>query len=128
MKRKFRIFVSVVLFICMLAGTAAIQAPRKVYAESADIYQVNGKYTITTKKLVTKCKLETADSTLKKKTRTYKITSKTKIQKLNGDSSKTTMKGSKRKKVIKRLNKKNEPIQFKAKKGKVIFIWYNIYG
>lgn len=108
---------------CMLLGTLTFQKPQEALADS-DMIQVNGKYSLTATKLVTKCKLETADSTLKKKTRTYIVTSKTEIQKVNEkDFSKTTLKGKKRKAMIKKLNKKNLTIQFKAKKGKVSLIW-----
>ena len=109
---------------CMLFGTLIFQKPQEALADS-DMIQVNGKYSLTETKLVTKCKLETADSTLKKKTRTYIVTSKTKIQKVNEQRgfSKTTLKGKKRKAMIKKLNKKNLTIQFKEKNGKVSLIW-----
>lgn len=112
------------LIMCLLAGALAILPEKTAMAEARDIYQVNGKYTISDTKLVTKCRLETADSSLKKKTRVYKITSKTKIQTVNDSNfSKKTLRGSQRKKMIQKLNKKNQTIQFQAKKGVVTLIW-----
>lgn len=122
-RRTYHIFAFLMVMTCMLLGTLTFQKPQEALADS-DMIQVNGKYSLTATKLVTKCKLETADSTLKKKTRTYIVTSKTEIQKVNEkDFSKTTLKGKKRKAMIKKLNKKNLTIQFKAKKGKVSLIW-----
>lgn len=112
------------LIMCLLAGALAILPEKTAMAEARDIYQVNGKYTISDTKLVTKCRLETAYSSLQKKTREYKITSKTKIQTVNdSNSSKKTLRGSQRKKMIQKLNKKNQTIQFQAKKGVVTLIW-----
>lgn len=112
------------LIMYLLAGALAILPEKTAMAEARDIYQVNGKYTISDTKLVTKCRLETAYSSLQKKTREYKITSKTKIQTVNdSNSSKKTLRGSQRKKMIQKLNKKNQTIQFQAKKGVVTLIW-----
>lgn len=121
-RRGTHLFVTLLTLFCLILGGGVLQKPQKALADS-DAIQVNGKYTITSRKLVTKCKLETADATLKKKIRTYKITSKTKIQIVNDDFTKKTLKGKKRKNMIKRLNKKNLTIQFKVKKGKLKLIW-----
>lgn len=120
----FRKITAAALIMCLLAGALAILPEKTAMAEARDIYQVNGKYTISDTKLVTKCRLETAYSSLQKKTREYKITSKTKIQTVNdSNSSKKTLRGSQRKKMIQKLNKKNQTIQFQAKKGVVTLIW-----
>lgn len=112
------------LIMCLLAGTFAILPGKTAMADSPDMYQVNGKYTISDTKLVTKCRLETADRSLKNKTRVYKITSKTKIQTVNDSNfSKKTLRGSQRKKMIQKLNKKNQTIQFQEKNGVVTLIW-----
>ena len=123
MSTKKRIM-TLILSVAIALSSVMIQEPKKVSADAPDIYQVNGKYSLTTNKLVTKCKLVTADSTLKKKTRTYTITSKTKFYLVNDDYSKKQLKGNKLKKKIKSANKKNVTIQFKEKNGKVIFIWF----
>lgn len=120
---KRKCLISFVLFFSLLTGGLAVSSPYEVHAEDPGIYQVNGKYTITSTRLVTKCKLYSADSSLKKKTRSYKITKSTKIQTVKADYSKVTLKGKKRTAMIKKLNKKNKTIQFKQKKGKVLFIW-----
>lgn len=114
------------MLICLLCGGAFLASPIRANAEATDIYQVNGKYKITNKKLVTYCKLETADKSYPKKKRTYKITSKTKFQRINEDFTKTTVKKSKVKKLIKKLNKTQMIIQFKQKDGKVTYLWYGI--
>lgn len=124
MKMNKHRIVAAVIALCMLMGVFTVQYPETVLADSTDIYQVNGKFTISESKLITKCRLETADNSLKKKTRVYKITSKTKIQTVNDSNySKKTLKGNQRKKMIKKLNKKNQTIQFKEKNGVVTLIW-----
>ena len=70
--------ISFVMVLAIVAATAvAPSVPAS--AEQTDIWQVNGKYTLTKKKLVTYCALEGADSRMKKKKRTFKITSATKF-------------------------------------------------
>ena len=123
MKKK---MIYTLMLMCLLCGGVFLAAPIRANAEATDIYQVNGKYKITSKKLVTYCKLYTADKEFPKKTRTYKITSKTKFQRVNEDFSKTTVKKSKVKKLIKKLNKSQMTIQFKEKNGKVTYLWYDI--
>lgn len=120
-KKVMVVILSMVIVFC----SALVPDAKKVSAEATDIYQVNGKYSLSNDKLVTKCRLETADSGLKKKTRVYKITSKTKFYQVrDDDSSKKLLKGSKLKKAIKTANKKNTTIQFKEKNGRVIFVWF----
>lgn len=121
MKKKTSLL-SMALMLSLFVG-ALTYNPKMAYADAPGVYQVNGKYTISATRLVTKCKLETADSTLKKKTRTYKITKKTKFQKVKKDFSKVTLKGKKRTAMIKKLQKKRVAIQFTQKKGKVTAIW-----
>lgn len=123
MKRK--IICSIIL-VCLLCSSIFFTVPIQANAESADIYQVNGKYEITTKKLVTYCELVTADKRFPAKKRIYKITSKTKIQKVNKNFSKTTVSKAKAKQLIKKWNKSNVKIQFKKKGNKITYIWYNI--
>lgn len=128
MRTKNRIFLSVVLIACLLMGSLTVKSPHRAFAEATDIYRVNGKYSISNSQLITKCKLYTADKDFPKKNRVYKITSKTKIQivteDVGGDDfTRQTLKGKKRTRMIKKLNKKNQTIQFKEKNGKVIFIW-----
>lgn len=108
---------------CMLLGDLTFKNPQEVLADSVGVIYVDGKYSITSTRLVTKCKLETDNGTLKKKTRTFILTSKTKIKKINEDFTKTELKGKKKKQMIKKMNKKNPRIQFKEKKGKVSTIW-----
>lgn len=123
MKRK--IICSIIL-VCLLCSSIFFTVSIQANAESADIYQVNGKYEITTKKLVTYCELVTADKRFPAKKRIYKITSKTKIQKVNKNFSKTTVSKAKAKQLIKKWNKSNVKIQFKKKGNKITYIWYNI--
>ena len=57
--------ISFVMVLAIVAATAvAPSVPAS--AEQTDIWQVNGKYTLTKKKLVTYCALEGADSRMKK--------------------------------------------------------------
>lgn len=122
---KQKIICSIIL-VCLLCSSIFFTVPIQANAESADIYQVNGKYEITTKKLVTYCELVTADKGFPAKKRIYKITSKTKIQKVNKNFSKTTVSKAKAKQLIKKWNKSNVKIQFKKKGNKITYIWYNI--
>ncbi len=122
MKGKFCVFMSLSLAMCLIVGALAIREPQKASAY-AEMYQVNGEYTITNTQLVTKCRLDGDESGLKKKVRTFAITPKTKIQKMSASGSKkTTLKGKARQKMIKKLNKKNLTIQFSFKNGKVLLI------
>ena len=125
MKRK---IVCSIMLVCFLCSSIFFTAPIQANAEATDIYQVNGKYEITTKKLVTYCELVTADKGFPAKKRIYKITSKTKIQKVNKDKnfSKTTVNKAKAKQLIKKWNKSNVKIQFKKNGNKITYIWYNI--
>lgn len=122
---KHKIICSIML-VCLVCGSIFFTAPTQANAEDTNVYQVNGKYTITTKKLVTYCELFTADKDFPAKKRTYQITSKTKIQKVNKDFSKTTVSKAKAKQLIKKWNKSNVTIQFKKKGNKITYIWYNI--
>lgn len=66
MSTKKRIMI-LILSVAIAMSGIMVQEPKKVFADgSPDIYQVKGKYSLTANKLVTKCKLETADSTLTK--------------------------------------------------------------
>lgn len=119
MEKKRRILFFV-LMLGLIAGGIIVPRSNIVYADMPGVYQVNGEYTLTSKSLVTKCELETADDTLEKKTRTFKVTKKTKIKK---DYNKKALKGKKRTAMIKKMNKKQIRIQFTHKKGKVTAIW-----
>ena len=58
--------ISFVMILAIVAATAvAPSVPAS--AERTDIWQVNGKYTLTKKKLVTYCALNSADSGMKEK-------------------------------------------------------------
>ena len=123
MKTKFRNTLTVLLAFCLLVGGLAFHAPQKAAAdELSGIYQVNGKYSISNTTLITKCALYTADEDFPKKTRVYKMTSKTKVYLSYGNGNKKTLTGKKRQQMIKKLNKKNETIQFEEKNGKVLYI------
>ena len=87
MKGKFCVFMSLSLAMCLIVGALAIREPQKASAY-AEMYQVNGEYTITNTQLVTKCRLDGDESGLKKKVRTFAITPKTKIQKMSASGSK----------------------------------------
>ena len=65
--------------VLAIVAATAVAPSVPASAEQTDIWQVNGKYTLTKKKLVTYCALEGADSRMKKKKRTFKITSATKF-------------------------------------------------
>ena len=120
MKRK---ITCIMLLLAMTICCVSFQNVREASADGfTEVYQVNGKYSLNTKKLITKCRLETADNSLKKKTRTYKITSKTKFYYYNKKEKKIRLKGKKLKKKIKKINRKNVTFQFTQKKGKVIYI------
>ena len=73
-------------------------------AEQTDIWQVNGKYTLTKKKLVTYCALYSADSGMKKKKRTFKITSATKFIHVTPSYNKKKIKKSQIGKYIKTVS------------------------
>lgn len=58
--------ISFVMVLAIVAATAVVPSV-PASAEQTDIWQVNGKYTLTKKKLVTYCALYSADSGMKKK-------------------------------------------------------------
>lgn len=116
-----------IMLICLVCSSIFAAPSITANAEDLDVYQVNGKYTITAKKLVTYCELFTADRDFPAKKRTYQITAKTKIQKVNKDYTKTTVSKAKAKQLIRKWNKKNVTIQFKKKGNKITYIWYDIY-
>lgn len=122
---KRRIICSIML-ICLVCSSIFAVPSITANAEDLDVYQVNGKYEINTKRLITYCELVTADRDFPAKKRTYQITAKTKIQKVNKDYTKTTVSKAKAKKLIKKWNKSNVTIQFKKKGNKITYIWYNI--
>lgn len=119
-KRVMTVILSMVIVFC----SVLVPDAKKVSAEATDIYQVNGKYSLSNDKLITKCRLETAVGGLKKKTRVYSITSKTKFYTVDDNFKKKLLKGSKLKTAIQTANKKNVTIQFKEKNGKVLFVWF----
>lgn len=115
----------VISFVMILAiVTATAVAPSvPASAERTDIWQVNGKYTLTKKKLVTYCALESADSGMKKKKRTFKITSSTKFIHVTPSCNHKKIKKSQIGKYIKKI-KKSSYFQFCFKKGKVTELYY----
>ena len=110
--------ISFVMILAIVAATAVVPSV-PASAEQTDIWQVNGKYTLTKKKLVTYCALYSADSGMKKKKRTFKITSATKFIHVTPSYNKKKIKKSQIKKI-----KKSSYFQFKFKKGKVTEIHY----
>ena len=121
MKRK---IMSIILMMAMLVCGISFQNVKKVFADEAGVYQPDDNYSLSTKKLVTRGILESADETLKKQKRVYKITAKTKFYKIyeNKGDKRVRLKGKAIKKAIKEANKKKEMIQFKPKKGRLIFV------
>ena len=121
MKRK---IMSIILMMAMLVCGISFQNVKKVFADEAGVYQPDDNYSLSTKKLVTRGILESADETLKKQKRVYKITAKTKFYKIyeNKGDKRVRLKGKATKKAIKEANKKKEMIQFKPKKGRLIFV------
>ena len=119
--------ISFVMILAIVAATAVV--PSVPASESAltarcavmerrnglTIWQVNGKYTLTKKKLVTYCALYSADSGMKKKKRTFKITSATKFIHVTPSYNKKKIKKSQIGKYIKKI-KKSSYFQFKFKK------------
>ena len=110
--------------MAMLVCGISFQNVKKVFADEAGVYQPDDNYSLSTKKLVTRGILESADETLKKQKRVYKITAKTKFYKIyeNKGDKRVRLKGKATKKAIKEANKKKEMIQFKPKKGRLIFV------
>ena len=106
--------ISFVMILAIVAATAVVPSV-PASAEQTDIWQVNGKYTLTKKKLVTYCALYSADSGMKKKKRTFKITSATKF--IHVTPSYNKKKKSQIGKYIKKI-KKSSYFQFKFKKRK----------
>ena len=121
MKRK---TISIILMMAMLVCGISFQHVKKVFADEAGVYQPDDNYSLSTKKLVTRGILESADETLKKQKRVYKITAKTKFYKIyeNKGDKRVRLKGKAIKKAIKEANKKKEMIQFKPQKGRLIFV------
>ncbi len=117
--------VSIVVALFMVVSFS-FSTPANAKGLSLTNAQVNGKYKLTSKKLTTYCAIEGYDYHLKAKKRSFKITSKTKIQWVNEDDNynRTTFKGEKRAEVIKMLNKNQITIQFTASKGKVKTLRY----
>ena len=70
--------IALILAFVLMASVVAVPVP-KTSAESVNIWQVNGKFTLSKKKLVTYCALYSAASEMKKKKRTFKITPSTKF-------------------------------------------------
>lgn len=118
-KRITSIILALVLTVC---GVSFQNVKQAAADGSPGVYQVNGKYSLSKKQLITKCRLETAFSGLKKKTRTFKITPNTKFYYYNKNEKKIRLKGKKLTKKIKKVNKKNITFQFKLKKGRVLYI------
>lgn len=114
--------ISYVMIFAIVAATAVVPAV-PVSAERSDVWQVNGKYTLTKKKLVTYCELYSADSSMKKKKRTFKITSATKFIHVAPDCNHKKIKKSQISKYIKKI-KKSPYFQFCYKKGKVTELYY----
>ena len=121
MKRK---IMSIILMMAMLVCGISFQNVKKVSADEYGVYQPDDNYSLSTKKLVTRGILESADETLKKQKRVYKITPKTKFYKIyeNKGDKRVRLKGKAIKKAIKEANKKKEMIQFKPQKGRLIFV------
>ena len=94
--------ISFVMVLAIVAATAvAPSVPAS--AEQTDIWQVNGKYTLTKKKLVTYCALYSADSGMKKKKRTFKITSATKYIHVTPSYNKKKIKNRRLENTLRRL-------------------------
>lgn len=104
-----------------MASVVAVPVP-KTSAESVNIWQVNGKFTLSKKKLVTYCALYSAASEMKKKKRTFKITPSTKFIHVK-NYKKKKVKKSEIGKYIKKI-KKAPYFQFKFKKGTATEIYY----
>ena len=60
--------IALILAFVLMASVVAVPVP-KTSAESVNIWQVNGKFTLSKKKLVTYCALYSAASEMKKKKR-----------------------------------------------------------
>lgn len=114
--------VSFVMIFAFIVATAVVSAV-PVSADSVGIWQVNGKYALTKKKLVTYCTLNGADSSLKKKKRTFKITSATKFIHVTPNCDHKKIKKSQIGKYIKKI-KKSPYFQFCYKNGKVTELYY----
>ena len=97
-----KILISFVMILAIVAATAVVPSV-PASAEQTDIWQVNGKYTLTKKKLVTYCALYSADSGMKKKKRTFKITSATKFIHVTPSYNKKKIKKSQIGKYIKKI-------------------------
>lgn len=112
--------IALILAFVLMASVVAVPVP-KTSAESVNIWQVNGKFTLSKKKLVTYCALYSAASEMKKKKRTFKITPSTKF--IHVKNYKKKVKKSEIGKYIKKI-KKAPYFQFKFKKGTATEIYY----
>lgn len=127
MKRRILFFV---LILGLIAGGLVVQRSNIVYAAKVpdSTYLVEGKYSISSKKVVIKCEMtnmydNTDSKILEKKKRTFKITSKSKIM---DSASETVYKGKKRSAMIKKMNKKHFRFFIDIKKGKVKSIYVDV--
>ena len=112
--------IALILAFILMASVVAVPVP-KTSAESVNIWQVNGKFTLSKKKLVTYCALYSAASEMKKKKRTFKITPSTKF--IHVKNYKKKVKKSEIGKYIKKI-KKAPYFQFKFKNGTATEIDY----
>lgn len=113
---------ALILAFVMMASVVAVPV-QKTSAASGTLWQVDGKYTLSKKKLVTYCALYSAASEMKKKKRTFKITSSTKFIHVNKNFKRKKVKKSEIGKYIKKI-KKAPYFQFKFKKGTATEIYY----
>lgn len=113
--------IAFILAFILMASVVAVPV-QKTSAESVNIWQVNGKFTLSKKKLVTYCALYSAASEMKKKKRTFKITPSTKFIHVK-NYKKKKVKKSEIGKYIKKI-KKAPYFQFKFKKGTATEIDY----
>jgi hypothetical protein len=112
--------IALILAFILMASVVAVPV-QKTLAESVNIWQVNGKFTLSKKKLVTYCALYSAASEMKKKKRTFKITPSTKF--IHVKNYKKKVKKSEIGKYIKKI-KKAPYFQFKFKNGAATEIYY----
>lgn len=97
--------------------TSVIAVPvQKTSASEGTLWQVNGKFDLNKKRLVTYCALAGPANDMKKKKRTFKITASTKFIYVNADFERKKIKKSEISKYIKKI-KKAKYFQFRFKKG-----------
>lgn len=113
--------IALILAFVMMASVVAVPV-QKTSAASGTLWQVDGKYTLSKKKLVTYCALYSAASEMKKKKRTFKITPSTKFIHVK-NYKKKKVKKSEIGKYIKKI-KKAPYFQFKFKNGTATEIDY----